>query len=92
MQLWRPGAEWPGYGSEGACAQAGGYGKVISHVVIGLKTVRGIKQLKLDPTIYDSLQKERVNAGDVIYIEASSGMHLAARVTIRLSYTPFPPF
>ncbi|KAK9834430.1 hypothetical protein WJX74_001589 [Apatococcus lobatus] len=53
--------------------QAGGYGKVISHVVIGLKTVRGVKQLKLDPTIYDSLQKERVNAGDVIYIEANSG-------------------
>ena len=33
----------------------GGYGKVVSHVVIGLKTVRGAKQLKLDPTIYDSL-------------------------------------
>ena len=62
-------------GSGSACVQAGGYGKVISHVVIGLKTVRGIKQLKLDPTIYDSLQKERVNAGDVIYIEASSGKH-----------------
>ncbi|KAK9864762.1 hypothetical protein WJX84_002327 [Apatococcus fuscideae] len=53
--------------------QAGGYGKVIASVVIGLKTVRGVKQLKLDPTIYDSLQKERVNAGDVIYIEANSG-------------------
>ena len=34
---------------------SGGYGKVISHVVIGLKTVRGTKQLKLDPTIYLSL-------------------------------------
>ena len=54
--------------------QMGGYGRVISHVVIGLKTVKGSKQLRLDPTIYDSLQKERVNAGDVIYIEASSGM------------------
>jgi hypothetical protein len=40
--------------------QAAGYGKVVSHVVIGLKTVKGTKQLKLDPTIYDSLQKERV--------------------------------
>ena len=40
--------------------QMGGYGKVISHVIIGLKTVKGVKQLKLDPTIYDSLQKERV--------------------------------
>lgn len=53
--------------------QAGGYGKVITHVVIGLKTVKGTKQLKLDPTIYDSLQKEKVLPGDVIYIEANSG-------------------
>lgn len=52
---------------------AAGYGKVVSHVVIGLKTVKGTKQLKLDPTIYDSLQKEKVTPGDVIYIEASSG-------------------
>ena len=52
---------------------SGGYGKVISHVVIGLKTVRGTKQLKLDPTIYDAMQKEGVQVGDVIYIEANSG-------------------
>mmetsp|Transcript_16781 Transcript_16781/g.32104 ORF Transcript_16781/g.32104 Transcript_16781/m.32104 type:complete len:457 (+) Transcript_16781:216-1586(+) len=54
-------------------SSTGGYGKVVSHVVIGLKTVKGTKQLKLDPTIYDSLQKEKVVVGDVIYIEASSG-------------------
>lgn len=53
--------------------QAGGYGKVITHVIIGLKSVKGTKQLKLDPTIYDSLQKEKVLPGDVIYIEANSG-------------------
>lgn len=40
--------------------QMGGYGKVISHVIIGLKSVKGTKQLKLDPTIFDSLQKEKV--------------------------------
>jgi RuvB-like protein 1 (pontin 52) len=51
----------------------GGYGKVISHVVIGLKTVKGTKQLKLDPTIYDAMRKESVQVGDVIYIEANSG-------------------
>ena len=51
---------------------AGGYGKTISHVVIGLKTSKGTKQLKLDPTIYESLQKEKVQVGDVIYIEANS--------------------
>ena len=50
-----------------------GYGKTISEVVIGLKTAKGTKQLKLDPSIYETLQKERVEAGDVIYIEANSG-------------------
>ena len=53
--------------------QGGGYGKVISHVIIGLRTAKGTKQLKLDPTIYDTLQKEKVAPGDVIYIEANSG-------------------
>jgi RuvB-like protein 1 (pontin 52) len=38
-----------------------------------LKTAKGTKQLKLDPSIYESLQKERVEIGDVIYIEANSG-------------------
>uniref|UniRef100_A0A6V7QYU9 RuvB-like helicase n=1 Tax=Ananas comosus var. bracteatus TaxID=296719 RepID=A0A6V7QYU9_ANACO len=51
----------------------GGYSKSISHVIIGLKTVKGTKQLKLDPTIYDALIKEKVAVGDVIYIEANSG-------------------
>ncbi|XP_060925555.1 ruvB-like 1 [Limanda limanda] len=51
----------------------GGYGKTISHVIIGLKTGKGTKQLKLDPSIYESLQKERVEVGDVIYIESNSG-------------------
>jgi len=51
----------------------GGYGKTVSHVVIGLKTTKGTKQLKLDPTIYDSIQKSKVEVGDVIYIEANSG-------------------
>lgn len=49
------------------------YGRSISHVVIGLKTTKGSKTLRLDPSIYDSLQKEHVTVGDVIYIEANSG-------------------
>jgi RuvB-like protein 1 (pontin 52) len=75
----------------------GGYGKTIAHVIIGLKTTKGTrinytlqssidciagtKQLKLDPTIYESLQKERVAVGDVIYIESNSG---AVKVSIVL--------
>uniref|UniRef100_A0A1I8EG93 RuvB-like helicase n=1 Tax=Wuchereria bancrofti TaxID=6293 RepID=A0A1I8EG93_WUCBA len=53
--------------------ETGGYGKRISHVLIGLKTVKGSKQLKLDPSIYDTLLKQKVEVGDVIYIEANSG-------------------
>ncbi|GAA5857640.1 hypothetical protein JCM9279_006504 [Rhodotorula babjevae] len=50
-----------------------GYGKTISHVVVALKTAKGTKQLRLDPSIYESIQKERVQIGDVIYIEANTG-------------------
>eukprot|EP00555_Chaetoceros_dichaeta_P009373 CAMPEP_0198263046 /NCGR_PEP_ID=MMETSP1447-20131203/11458_1 /TAXON_ID=420782 /ORGANISM="Chaetoceros dichaeta, Strain CCMP1751" /LENGTH=455 /DNA_ID=CAMNT_0043951507 /DNA_START=165 /DNA_END=1532 /DNA_ORIENTATION=+ len=51
----------------------GGYGRTISHVIIGLKTSKGTKTLKLDPSIHDSITKEGVSVGDVIYIEANSG-------------------
>ncbi|PWN92665.1 RuvB-like helicase 1 [Acaromyces ingoldii] len=50
-----------------------GYGKTISHVVIALKTVKGTKQLRLDPSVYESIMKERVSIGDVVYIEANTG-------------------
>merc|ERR1740117_922079 len=51
----------------------GGYGKTVSHIVVGLKTTKGVKQLRLDPSIYDAMGKEKVAVGDVIYIEANSG-------------------
>jgi RuvB-like protein 1 (pontin 52) len=51
----------------------GGYGRTISHVVIGLKTTKGSKQLRLDPQIYEAIQKEKISLGDVIYIESTSG-------------------
>jgi len=50
-----------------------GTGGVLNYVVLGLRTAKGTKQLKLDPSIYDGLQKEKVQVGDVIYIEANSG-------------------
>lgn len=49
------------------------FGKIINFVIISLKTVRGTKQIKLDPIIYESIQKENIVLGDVIYIEANSG-------------------
>eukprot|EP01017_Pseudomicrothorax_dubius_P045589 TRINITY_DN7898_c0_g4_i5.p1 TRINITY_DN7898_c0_g4~~TRINITY_DN7898_c0_g4_i5.p1 ORF type:complete len:306 (+),score=105.98 TRINITY_DN7898_c0_g4_i5:55-972(+) len=51
----------------------GSYNKVISSVYITLRTAKGSKQLKLDPIIYENIQKEKVSVGDVIYIEATSG-------------------
>ena len=50
-----------------------GYGKTVSHVVVGLKTVKGTKQLRLDPSIYEAILKEKITVGDVIYIEANTG-------------------
>ena len=47
-------------------SMTGGYGKSISHVIIGLKTIKGTKQLKLDPTIYDALIKEKVTFANYI--------------------------
>lgn len=51
----------------------GGYGKTISHVVVGLKSTKGTKTLRLDPSIYETIQKEKVTIGDVVYIEANTG-------------------
>ena len=52
-------------------------------MIIGLKTAKGTKQLKLDPSIYESLQKEKVETGDVIYIEANSG---AVKVSMNMYF------
>jgi len=43
----------------------------VDGVVLGLKTTKGSKQLRLDPSVYENLKN--VAVGDVIYIEASSG-------------------
>ena len=65
-----------------------GYGKTVSHVVIGLKTAKGTKQLKLDPSIYESLQKEKVEVGDVIYIEANSGAVKVKQLSFKCTILP----
>ncbi|KAI0294167.1 RuvB-like helicase 1 [Russula brevipes] len=50
-----------------------GYGKTVSHVVISLKTAKGTQQLRLDPSIYEAILKEKITVGDVIYIEHQTG-------------------
>ena len=48
--------------------------RIVSSVTVSLKTTKGAKTLKLAPSIYESLQREKVQVGDVIYIEANTGM------------------
>ena len=62
----------------------GGYGKTISTLLIGLKSAKGQKKLRLDPSIYEAIQKERVTVGDVIYIEANTG---AVKASARSSFS-----
>ncbi|KAI0784436.1 RuvB-like helicase 1 [Abortiporus biennis] len=50
-----------------------GYGKTVSHVVVGLKTAKGTKTLRLDPSIYEAMLKEKIVVGDVIYVEHGTG-------------------
>lgn len=64
----------------------------MSHVVIGLRTVKGAKQLKLDPSIYETLQKEKVEIGDVIYIEANSGAVKVCQMNLVIFYIFFDVF
>lgn len=52
---------------------SGGFNKVVASVIVTLKTTKGSKQLKLDPAIYENMQKEKISVGDVIYVEANSG-------------------
>jgi RuvB-like protein 1 len=51
----------------------GGFGKVVSAVIITLKSSKGTKQLRLDPNTYENIQKEKITVGDIIYIECHSG-------------------
>ena len=40
----------------------GGFGRTISHLIVTLKSAKGTKKLRLDPSIYEAIQKERVAA------------------------------
>lgn len=51
----------------------GGYGKQVKEVKITLKTMKNQATLKLDPSIYEQMQKSKIAVGDVIYFEVTSG-------------------
>ncbi|KAJ6591574.1 RuvB-like helicase 1 [Mycena vulgaris] len=67
-----------------------GYGKTVSHVVVGLKTVRGTKQLRLDPIIYESILKEKIFVGDVIYRVGRSDAYASSYDLESETYVPLP--
>lgn len=50
-----------------------GFGKTISRVILTLKSQKGTKTLKLDPSLLVALQKESVRLGDIMYLETESG-------------------
>jgi DNA helicase TIP49 (TBP-interacting protein) len=62
-----------------------GYGKTVSHVIVGLKTAKGTKQLRLDPSIYEAILREKIVVGDVVYVEANTG---AVKVSVSLYLNP----
>lgn len=63
-------------------------GKCISAVMLTLKTVKGVKTLRLAPQLHDALQKENVRVGDVVFIEANTGTRPGERELSFLLYIP----
>lgn len=49
-------------------------GRAVSHVVLGLKSLKGTKTLRLDPAAYDGLLRAGVKIGDIVHVEAGSGI------------------
>ncbi|KAH0576720.1 TBP-interacting protein TIP49 [Spironucleus salmonicida] len=49
-------------------------GQVVNRVNIVLQTKKNEQELKLDGNVYQQLQQQNVKVGDVIYIEANSGL------------------
>lgn len=48
--------------------------EVIDHVNVALRTVKGQQRIRLDPSIWKNMKASNVSEGDVIYIEAASGL------------------
>lgn len=48
-------------------------GKTIASVSLTLRSAKGSRTIKMDPSVYEGLLKAKIRVGDVIYIEANSG-------------------
>ncbi|KAL7674102.1 hypothetical protein ACOME3_000382 [Neoechinorhynchus agilis] len=47
--------------------------KTLSHVMVTMRSIRGTKELKLDPSIYEQMKRQRVQLGDIMQLEANCG-------------------
>eukprot|EP01084_Bolivina_argentea_P120130 212938_1 len=45
----------------------------ISQICIGLKTTKNKKIIKVDPAIWQQIQKQKIKKGDIVFIEANIG-------------------
>ncbi|KAK1348802.1 RuvB-like protein 1 [Hamiltosporidium tvaerminnensis] len=50
------------------------YKKTIKEIIITLKTNKGSKKIKLSPSLYETIEKQRISLGDIVYIESNSGI------------------
>ena len=50
------------------------YGKVYKHINLTLRSAGGWKKLQIDSELYDSLLKQHVEVGDVIFLDNSNGI------------------
>lgn len=48
-------------------------GKTISHIILVLKSSKGMKSLKLDPNVLSTLRANNIRVGDIVYVESNSG-------------------
>ena len=46
----------------------------ISQISIGLKTTKNKKIIRVDPSIWEQIQKQKIKKGDIVYIEANAGI------------------
>ena len=48
-------------------------GKSIGSVSVTLRSAKGSRTLKLEPSVYETLLRAKITVGDVIYVESNSG-------------------
>lgn len=48
-------------------------GRILTSVSMTLRTAKGSKSIKLEPSVYEGLMRAKIRVGDVIYVEANSG-------------------